>query len=345
MYFDLQTFSSEFLAKRSRAASAICDWMKNIVQYGDVVAEVEPGRLLLVEAEAQLQIHQEHLAEVHLRLSLLQEKLAIVTSEYETMDERYRAAKESYERSRVKLDLAQRLVSSLGEEERWTNEMPPLQRLIEAAVPDTLMAACFLTLCGPFSQKFRNTQIKSWSALMQEEGMSLKFQDPLKVLASPEKVAAWTIQGLPEDRFSKENAAIISNVESSQALFLFDPHDRCISWLKSTLASDEKGAEPIIVAQGASSMRSTLKSAMGEGRTLILQRTNRNVLPIIYPVLARATISRGGRTTCRLGEEDVDIHPNFRIILHSLLGTESYPPELQTTVRIPVPGDVFCIPC
>ena len=53
-YIALDHFNGETMKVKSRAAQGLCEWVINIVQYYDVVKEVEPKREALRRASQQL---------------------------------------------------------------------------------------------------------------------------------------------------------------------------------------------------------------------------------------------------------------------------------------------------
>lgn len=51
-------------------------------------------------------------------------------------------------------------------------------------------------------------------------------------------------------------------------------------------------------------------------------------------MIQRATIKRGSKLFIKLGDEEVDFHPDFRLYLHTKLSNPHYPPEIQAETTL-----------
>ncbi|CAB1104525.1 unnamed protein product [Ectocarpus sp. CCAP 1310/34] len=217
-FLDLEHFRVEVIEKRNSAAAGLCSWVLNIVQYYDIVRTVEPKRRALQEANDQLEAANNELGEVRARLSQLEATLAILNAEYERAEGEKQEAQATYERGKTKIELARRLVSSLGgETERWATGVKTLLEDKENLVGDVLVASAFLSYVGPFTKPFREQLVKEqWLPVMAKSvnngpmPMSVAA-DPLRVLTNEAEIAKWNSQGLPADPVSSENGAIVDN--------------------------------------------------------------------------------------------------------------------------------------
>jgi dynein heavy chain len=90
-------------------------------------------------------------------------------------------------------------------------------------IGDSLIASEFVSYIGPFSSKFRlNLWKEVWSNDIVAKSIPMTPGiDPLDVLATPSDIAVWNGEGLPADRVSIENAAIV--VSCSRYPLLIDP--------------------------------------------------------------------------------------------------------------------------
>ena len=60
--------------------------------------------------------------------------------------------------------------------------------------------------------------------------------DPIVILTDDATVAAWHNQGLPNDRMSTENAAILTT--SERWPLIIDPQQQGIQWIRNRLGSE-----------------------------------------------------------------------------------------------------------
>lgn len=64
------SFDPEFIMSKSTAAAGLCSWCLNIVRFYEVYCEVEPKRLALAEANAELAEAQEKLARIKKKIAV-----------------------------------------------------------------------------------------------------------------------------------------------------------------------------------------------------------------------------------------------------------------------------------
>lgn len=99
-------------------------------------------------------------------------------------------------------------------------------------IGNTLVSAAFVSYIGPFSFRFRNELWKDqWIPNIEE--LKIPFTegvDPIDILSTPSQQAMWASEGLPADRVSIENAAVV--VSCSRYPLLIDPQLQGIKWIK-----------------------------------------------------------------------------------------------------------------
>jgi len=78
-----------------------------------------------------------------------------------------------------------------------------------------LLAASFVSHVGPFNKKYRDIIIYDNFLPFFDKNNIPKSKDcnPLKILTDDATVAGWNNFGLPPDRVSTENGAILTNSE------------------------------------------------------------------------------------------------------------------------------------
>jgi len=87
----------------------------------------------------------------------LQAKLDELMKAYKEAMDTKEAAENEAARCASRLDLANRLVSSLGsEKERWSQSIIRLGEEIKVVCGDVLLASSFVSYVGPFNKKYRD---------------------------------------------------------------------------------------------------------------------------------------------------------------------------------------------
>jgi dynein heavy chain len=131
------------------------------------------------------------------------------------MDEKNQAIAES-EKCERKLNLAQRLVGALGsEQEKWAQSIIDLGEYLQVVIGDVLLASAFVSYVGPFNKAFRDKIINdNFVEFFNKNNIPMSpAANPLLVLSDEATVAGWNNFGLPPDRVSTENGAILTNSE------------------------------------------------------------------------------------------------------------------------------------
>ncbi len=81
---------------------------------------------------------------------------------------------------------------------------------------------------GVFTREYREACTKLFVSFLKSKGVPLgKATDPLKSLTTEAEIAKWAGQGLPSDRVSAENGAIMTS--SQRWCLIIDPQMQGIS--------------------------------------------------------------------------------------------------------------------
>ncbi|XP_032178397.1 dynein heavy chain 2, axonemal isoform X4 [Mustela erminea] len=164
-------FQPDIIGRVSLAAKSLCMWVRAMELYGRLYRVVEPKRIRMNVALAQLQEKQAALAEAQEKLREVAQKLEMLKKQYDEKLAQKEELRKKSEEMEVKLQRAGLLVSGLaGEKARWEETV----QIWELHVP-----------CSP----------------------RFTFDN---FLSNPTKVRDWNIQGLPSDAFSTENGIIVT---------------------------------------------------------------------------------------------------------------------------------------
>jgi len=336
-YLALEHFNEDAMKKKNSAAAGLVGWVKSIVDYYDIWLDVEPKRLKVVESTLQLEAANSELALVRERVDELQGRLGRLTAEYEKADKDKREAVNTAERGQLKLELAQRLINALGSEEvRWVEGVGRLQHEREPLVGDALVAAAFISYCGPFNKAFRDHLLyASYIPYLQVavagnpipmrelgEGVSI-----VSIIASEAEVAGWNAEGLPRDLVSIENGAIVTS--SKRWPLIIDPQLQGVAWIKSRQSSRVH-----VQRLGQPKLLAGLRTAIAGGTSILIENMGERVDAILLPILRRAILKKGGRALIAIGDDEIDYSSDFELFLHTKLSNPHYPPELQAELTL-----------
>ncbi|XP_059853521.1 dynein axonemal heavy chain 17 [Delphinus delphis] len=319
------TFDPEFIRSKSTAAAGLCSWCINIVRFYEVYCDVAPKRRALEEANAELAEAQEKLSRIKSKIAELNANLSNLTSAFEKATaEKIKCQQEADATSSV-ISLANRLVGGLASENvRWAESVENFRSQGATLCGDVLLISAFVSYVGYFTKKYRNELMEGfWIPYINELKVPIPLTeglDPLSLLTDDADVATWNNQGLPSDRMSTENATILCNTER-WPLFV-DAQLQGIKWIKNKYGSKLKA-----IRLGQKSYLDIIEQAISEGDTLLIENIGETVDPVLDPLLGRNTIKKG--KFIKIGDKEVEYHPNFRLLLHTKHFNPHYKPEMQ----------------
>jgi dynein heavy chain len=228
------------------------------------------------------------------------------------------------------LDLANRLVNGLADENvRWSNNVVSFKEEVITMIGDALIASAFVSYIGPFSFRFRkNLWAEIWMSDIAEKKIPItEGIDPLNVLATPSDIAVWNGEGLPADRVSIENAAIV--VSCTRYPLLIDPQLQGQKWIKG-----KEGGEMVSIQLSQKAWLKKVEMAVSNGQVLMIEAIGQEIDAILDPLLSRQFVKKGKNFTVRLGAEDVEIANTFKLYLQTKLINPHYKPETAAQCTI-----------
>jgi len=147
--------------------------------------------------------------------------------------------------------------------------------------------------------------------------------DPLSILATDAQMASWNTQGLPSDRISGENGAIMTN--SERWCLIIDPQMQGIVWIRKK----EEDNKLQITRMGQKKMLQIFEQSIDNGASVLIENMGEGIDAVLQPVIARNTLRRGSKKMIKLGDKEINYSPNFRLFMQTKLSNPHYPPEIQ----------------
>lgn len=337
-FLQLEHFFPDIIEKRNSAAAGLCSWVINIVNYFDIVQLVEPKRIALKAANEQLNSANEQLSKVLVVLAELQAKLDKLTEEYNAAESSRLEAQHIAEKGKMKLELASRLTKALGSEKvRWSEGIERLVDEREYLVGDCLLAAAFISYIGPFTKEYREILLdKTLIPLLVSPASGEPVPitpniDALSIVCTEAEIAEYQTQGLPADRVSSENGAIVMN--SVRYPLMIDPQLQAITWIKRRFASTST-TRLQLGRLGQKDLIKRLLKSVEDGDNFLIENMGESVDATLMPVISRTSVKRGSKKILVIGDQEVEINPAFKLFLHTKLSNPHYPPEIQAETTL-----------
>ena len=336
-------FNYDYMKSKSGAAAGLCDWIVNICIYHDIYLMVEPKRNLLKEAEVKLDDANRKLETVRNAVQVLEDRKRELQDQLMAATNEKNRLLEAAAVTAKRLNLAERLVNGLKDEnERWGAGVEALKEQQSLLAGDVMISSSFIAYIGPFNEGFRARLIASWLEDVKQRSIpgTGGGVDPIAMLSDEATIANWQRQGLPADRLSVENGAILNNC--SRWPLLVDPQLQGINWLRQREAPNGV----VIVQLSQKGYLDKVQGAMTEGLPIIIENLGESIDAVLEPVVARTMITKGRKVIIKLGDTEVDLacakdaggnpttNPLFRLFLQTKLPNPHYIPELQAQTTL-----------
>lgn len=182
---------------------------------------------------------------------------------------------------------------------------------------------------GAFTSAFRGEITTQWVAeciskkIPSSETFSLQA-----TLGDPVKIREWSIDGLPSDSFSVENAIII--FKSRRWPLCIDPQGQANKWIKKMEAQKKIN----IIKLSDSDFLRTLENAIQFGNPVLLENVGEDLDPALSPILLKQTFQKGNTIYIKLGDQVIEYSSAFRFYITTKYRNPHYLPEISTKVTL-----------
>ena len=324
-YFKEEDFekNAEESAKASKGVDILFKWLYYMNSFYNAAKTVEPMQKNVDEKTIELKEATEKLEIVQEKVRKLQEELDIVMAEKEKAERELNEAVTNETNCKNKLSLARRFIGALGSSsERWTINIQEYNAQLEVMIGDVLISSAFVSYCGPFPKKYREGIKASFFEFIEANNIpkSEMAMDPLKMLTNDAEKAKWNNQKLPADPVSIENATILTN--SERWSLMIDPQLQGIKWIREK----EKDNGLTLLRMNNKKLINIIGECIEDGKTVVLENLDEMIDATLSPIIGR-NVFKG--KYYKLGNNQHEIHKNFRFIMHTKLSNPHYPPEIQ----------------
>lgn len=329
-YIADEEFNPELVRTKSAAAAGLCSWVINILRFYEIYCDVAPKRAALNKANAELQQSKEKLQAVEKKVNDLEDEIKKLTREFEIASEAKLKVEREAKQTENVINLANRLVNGLASEKiRWTDSVNNLKAQEKHLPGNILLITAFVSYVGSFTKQYRVDLLeKHWIPFMESLRSPIPKTpqlDILSLLIDDADVAIWNNEGLPSDRMSTENATILTNCDRWP--LMIDPQLQGIKWIKTKYADRLK-----VIRLGQKGYLDKIEQALTYGQILLIENIEESIEAVLDPLIGRNTIKRG--KAIKIGDKEIEYHPDFRLILHTKLANPHYKPEIQAQTTL-----------
>jgi dynein heavy chain len=323
-------FTPPMVMKSSVAAAGLCKWVHAMSTYDRVAKVVAPKKAALKGALAAKEAAETMLAGKKAELQKVLDALEELNQALAAALQKKEDLQNQVDDCSAKLQRASQLINGLGGERvRWTENSASLQLQYDNIVGDIVLASGFVAYLGAFTSGFREEATVTWSGELRKA--DIKCADSFSMhdtLGEPVKVRAWTINKLPNDAFSIDNAIMLFC--SNRWPLMIDPQGQANRWIKNT----ERDNSLRVVKQNQSSFVRTIENCITFGQPVLMENAPESLDPVLESVLLKQVITQGGVSTIRLGDNTVEYDAGFRFYMTTKLNNPHYQPETIVKVNL-----------
>ena len=310
-------------------AGLLC-WTKAMSFFFGVNKEVLPLKINLSIQESRLNIAMQELNSVQNTLEKKEMELKKVQLMYvHAVRDKQKLTNEA-QICQAKTTAARTLVNGLSSEKiRWTQENKNLKQQLSKLVGDAFIACSFLTYSGPFNQDYREDLLEKWRKLIVDVNIPhTNDLDIIQMLIKDEELSEWSLQGLPSDFLSLQNAAIVTKASSYP--LLIDPQGQGKNWL----ITKESINNLQITNLNHKYFKTHLEDALSLGKPLLIEDIGEELDPVLDNLLEKNFIRQGKNIKVMLGDQEKDIADGFHLMMTTKLPNPTYSPEVSARCAI-----------
>ncbi|KAG5322537.1 DYH5 protein, partial [Pseudoatta argentina] len=329
-YFKMEDYNMETARRVCGDVAGLLSWTKAMAFFHSVNKEVFPLKANLALQEARLKLAMEDLANAERELSEREMALQTVKEQYDNAVAEKQRLTEAANVCLRKMTAATALINGLGgEKTRWTEQSGEFKIQLGRLVGDVLLATGFLSYCGPYNQQYRASLVTAWMNILTNK--SIPFTKNLNItnmLVDTATMSEWTLQGLPNDELSVQNALIVT--KSSSYPLLVDPQNQGKMWIKNKESTNELQ----ITSLNHKYFRTHLEDSLSLGRPLLIEDVTEELDPVLDNVLEKNFIKSGSIEKVVVGDKECDVMPGFMLYITTKLPNPAYSPEISAKTSI-----------
>jgi dynein heavy chain len=231
------------------------------------------------------------------------------------------------------MDQATKLIESLADNKvRWTESSKAFQSQKIRLCGDVAKAAAFVSYVGPFNAEYRDVLSANYFEA-DLNARSIPNTDDLKLtnfLVDEQTIGDWNMEGLPTDDLSIQNGIMVTR--SSRYPLMIDPQSQAITWIKQR--EPELEAMNCIFTLAHPNLRDQLKIPLMDGLPVLIENIENEVDPMLDPLLEKQVTVKGRSMLLKLGDQEYDYHPKFRLYMTSRMSNPLWSPELAAKTTI-----------
>lgn len=332
-FFQKQGVTKELCIKGANDIVGLFEFMEKIVKYvDDSVNKIDPILIKLETAKVEMQVAVQSKEEALAKMMKAEQTVKKLNDQFETAEKTEKDLQAQLQEATTKLERANNLIGLLsGEQVRWEENVADLKRKSGNLVGDCLIAAGSISYCGPFTYDYRMRLETAWRSKIRELGIIHTPEISMKELLEDKvEVREWTVNGLPQDNLSIENATIMKY--SRRWPLMVDPQNQGSSFIKKW--GKRKDCIDVVKASDPNFLNAII-GAIRLCKWILLENVGINLDPSLEPILNQQVVEKaGGYKEIKIGENTIPWSDHFKLYISTTIPNPHYSPETFVKVTI-----------
>ena len=323
------------LGKLSETHQTLYLWGKGAIQLWETDKKLKPLREELANKEATLK-------ELQNNANKLKEEEEQALDMLNKLEEEKKASQENLDNLQEQKNLntkrknnASKLILLLKDENiRWNEQLVQLHNEENNFLGDIIISALFISYMAPFSGNYRKRALNTLLELCKKYNISYSPNYSLEnIMSDAVEIRQWTMNGLPNDAVSIENAIMFTN-NKKFPLFI-DPQLQGNQWIKKLY----KGCINIYKADCKEENLKAQLEGIGndiiKGSLTLLENVTEVIDNVYAPIMNQAVfVDDSGLEKLNFNGNDREYNEAFKMIFTTKMSNPHYPPEYYIKLNI-----------
>jgi dynein heavy chain len=309
------------------------EFMEKIIKYvDDSVNKIDPILVKLDTAKVEMQVAVQTKEEALAKKMKAEKIVKTLNEQYECEMKKEKDLQDELDQSELKLERANNLIDLLsGEQSRWEENVRDLKLRLNNLTGDCLIAAGSISYCGPFTYMYRMRLESAWRKKIKELGIIHTPEISMKELLEDKvEVRDWSVNGLPQDNLSIENATIMKY--SRRWPLIVDPQNQGSSFIKKF--GKRKDNIEVVKASDATFLN-VIIGCIRNSKQVLLENVGIDLDPSLDPILNQQIIEKaGGSKEITIGNATIQWSDKFKLYISTTIPNPHYSPETFVKVTI-----------
>ena len=323
------------LGKVSETHQTLYIWGKGVIQLWETDKKLKPLREELASKEATLKELQNNANKLKEEEEQALDMLNKLEEEKKTSQETLDNLQEQKNLNTKRKNNASKLILLLKDENiRWNEQLVQLHNEENNFLGDIIISALFISYMGPFSGSYRKRAMNTLLELCKKYNISYSPNYSLeKIMSDAVEIRQWTMNGLPNDAVSIENAIMFTN-NKKFPLFI-DPQLQGNQWIKKLYKGKINIYKADCKEENLKAQLEGIGNDIIKGSLTMLENVTENIDTVYAPIMNQAVfLDDSGIEKMNFNGSDKEYNETFKMIFTTKMSNPHYPPEYYIKMNI-----------